>query len=948
MKNNIKRGLIFLLVSVFCISSFNIASVVVSADANESVSTQSEINSYADYDEYFRDFSDWDNAKESILLDAENAFFSNGANIESDFKGLGKNAAVIPSEESVTWEFTVSENLLYEIVITYISASEGSADLEIEFLYDNDAFFKELTVVSMKRTFKQGEIKENSYGNHISPDGTEMYIWKEYALSDLSGYRLQPYAFGISEGEHTICIKGLRGTVGIASIELRPIQRIISYSEYKKKYSDSKSGDENPIVIEAEKPDYKSTLTVMPETDRSSVSTTPQSAFNLYLNTLGGENWKNTGEIVTWGFEAKESGIYKIALRFRQNFTDGVFTSRKLYIDGEVPFSEAENLNFNYADGWQTEFLGGREPYLFYLEKGYHTFALEVTMGSLTEIIGQISDSLDTLNTIYRKIVMITGASPDIYRDYKFNEQIPDVIEEFDTQSKLLEKAVSDIEKATGKGGSYTSIIKKIVFQLEQMHENHRVLAKHLEQFKSNLGALGTWILEATQQPLEIDKFTVVNADGDLPREKSGIFKNFIFSLKCFAVTFVDDYSNIGSTDKKTGDEVLVWVQTGRDQAEIVREIVSSELPEKENLNVTVQLVAAGTLLSSVMAGIGPDVALDNPATEPINFALRDAAFKLSDFEDFNEVIKRFPKSALDAYTYKGSTYALPQTFTFPMFFYRTDIFEELGFRIPQTFNDIILMIPDLQRYNLELGIPANLEMYSTVLYQNGGSLYNEKSLSNLNSNTALATFEMFTELYSLYNLSAVFDFANRFRTGEMPCAIQDYTMCNQLSLFAPEIKGLWKMVPIPGTYDENGELNRTAVGTGTAVMMLSSAKDYDAAWRFIKWFTSAETQSSYCRRMESVIGTGAKQPTANTEALSLLSWTSEEYRNLSSQMNNAVSLPNPPGSYYMARTFSFAFNRVYSSSGEQSMAENPNDVLVEYVKELNDELKRKQKEFDE
>ncbi|MBR4073768.1 MAG: ABC transporter substrate-binding protein, partial [Clostridia bacterium] len=118
--------------------------------------------------------------------------------------------------------------------------------------------------------------------------------------------------------------------------------------------------------------------------------------------------------------------------------------------------------------------------------------------------------------------------------------------------------------------------------------------------------------------------------------------------------------------------------------------------------------------------------------------------------------------------------------------------------------------------------------------------------------------------------------------------------------------------------------------------------------WRFIKWFTSAETQSSYCRRMESVIGTGAKQPTANTEALSLLSWTSEEYRNLSSQMNNAVSLPNPPGSYYMARTFSFAFNRVYSSSGEQSMAENPNDVLVEYVKELNDELKRKQKEFDE
>ena len=42
----------------------------------------------------------------------------------------------------------------------------------------------------------------------------------------------------------------------------------------------------------------------------------------------------------------------------------------------------------------------------------------------------------------------------------------------------------------------------------------------------------------------------------------------------------------------------------------------------------------------------------------------------------------------------------------------------------------------------------------------------------------------------------------------------------------------------------------------------------------------------------------------------------------------------------------SFALNRVYNGSGTQNMAENPVEVLSEYVPELNDELRRKREEF--
>ncbi len=65
-----------------------------------------------------------------------------------------------------------------------------------------------------------------------------------------------------------------------------------------------------------------------------------------------------------------ESGFYKIAFRVKQNFNRGMYSSRKIYIDGKVPFKEVESYGFKYANKWYTEVLSGDEPYLFYLEKG--------------------------------------------------------------------------------------------------------------------------------------------------------------------------------------------------------------------------------------------------------------------------------------------------------------------------------------------------------------------------------------------------------------------------------------------------------------------------------------------------------------------------------------------------------------------------------------------------
>ena len=354
-----------------------------------------------------------------------------------------------------------------------------------------------------------------------------------------------------------------------------------------------------------------------------------------------------------------------------------------------------------------------------------HQLTLQVVMGDVAEVIGQVQASLTTLNEVYRKIIMIAGTSPDVYRDYNFKALIPEEIAEFGRQKALLQNVVDTIDAQTGTGGSYTSIIKKIVFQLGRMYDNPESIAKYLEQFKSNIGSLGTWLLSANEQPLQIDRIYIAPEGAALPAADAGFFSRLGFGVQCFISSFFTDYSAVGQTGDASYDQSLkVWIQTGRDQAEILRRLIDTGFSGQQKASVNLELVAQGTLLQSVLAGLGPDVVLNNPVSEPINYAVRNAVLDLTQFKDYAEVASWFHPAAVEPYTYKGKTYALPETFTFPMFFYRTDIFEELGLKEPESWDDIIEMIPDLQKKNLSMAFPKDIngDVYKRQPFSKAGS----------------------------------------------------------------------------------------------------------------------------------------------------------------------------------------------------------------------------------
>ena len=929
---------------------FGIACCVVLAANSIAVPTFAETNSnikdiYVSYEEYRENKQAFSFGETKKLTIGDIASKSENAEISDNVNSSGLGGVVIPDNGYASWKFEALKDSSYAIRVKYISAEASSGNMELELNIDGKIPYSEVAIASFERTYEQeeGKFKKNITGNHVKPEFKEIFVWKEKSIIDSSGYKTEPFIFDFTKGEHTITFKGSRGKIAINEIVLEPLNELKSYKEYLKDIAGKENAKGENIEIEAEYMKYKNSVTVLPDTDRSSAATSPQSASALLLNTVGGDSWKSIGNSVTWEFDVKESGVYEISTRFLQNTKDGIFTCRKLYIDGEVPFKEAESIRFNYDSDWQTKKLGsGDDTFKFYFEKGPHTLTLEVTAGDVAEIIGTVSKSINDLNRINRRIKLITGNKVDTNRDYNFKALIPEEIKEMAEIRKELQESVDYINEQAGSNGSFVSIIQKVIFQLEIMSETPRLIPKYLTRFQSNLGSLGEWLLSATEQPLKLDKIYIQPAGNEIPKADAGFFKSLWFNTKSFILSFATDYNSIGGESSGKEKETLtVWVQTGRDQAQVIRELVDeSFVKQNDNVSVKIQVVASG-LLQSVLAGDSPDVVTDCAETLPLEYALRNATMDLTQFDDFEEVFSRFSEASIKPAKFRNKVYGMPQTFSYLMMFYRTDIFAEYGYTLPKTWTELCEMIPAFQRNGMEVGMPHSLDAYTTFLYQNGGKLYKgDGYATNLDDYTSITSFANLTEFFTLYDCPVTYNFANRFRSGELPLAIAAYTEYNQLTAFAPEIKGMWKMVPIPGTMDKDGNINNLSVGNSTFTVIMNSSKNKELAWEFLKWFMSTEVQGKYAIQMESILGTCAKVASANTEALSNMTWSSSEYTELFKQMENVDNVPQVPGSYYLSRIVTFAFNRVYNND------ENPKEVIGDYIKELNDELTRKRAEF--
>ena len=357
-------------------------------------------------------------------------------------------------------------------------------------------------------------------------------------------------------------------------------------------------------------------------------------------------------------------------------------------------------------------------------------------------------------------------------------------------------------------------------------------------------------------------------------------------------------------------------------------------------------------VLRAALAGNGPDVVIGLGQTTAQDFAMRGATVDLSKLEGYDEYVRRYSPGVMRATTYNGGSYGIPEQVSFQMFFYRQDVMDELGItRVPQTWTEVMELIPILNRENYEFYMPSarvatGLNIFQAMVYQNGGDIYlgtegvDYGVSSALYSDEAMEAFKWFTDLFTVHGLAASADFNNRFRTGEMPMGVTDYTTYCTLEIFAPEIKGLWSFSPFPGTLKEDGAIDNTYVCDTVQTVIMNGADDKDAAWEFVKWWNDTDQQVAYATTLEAIMGAAARYPAADPNVIAKLPWSNYELEQLLSQYEHLTSMPAVPGYYMNTRMISYAFEDVVADLA------NPRETLYLNIRDIDKELLKKREEF--
>ena len=825
--------------------------------------------------------------------------------------------------------------------------------------------------------------------NEIRPTTDDQPDWMTYYLKDSSGYYTDNFEFALEKGEVKITLEGQNEPMSIKSITLYPLEDTISYADYAKKYADKPAGQDT-IKIEAELANVMSNKTIYPVEDRSCAINSPTDVTCSVLNTIGGEKWATAGQWVEYRFKVGSSGMYDIVSRFRQNILDGMYTCRSMYLYSEglaegadgyydgAPFEEALKLVYNYNDNWQvTQLTGGEtdtngdgeiddddelQTYSVYLEKDIvYTIRFEVTLGKMGDVVRRVEDILSSINNDYLNIIKLTGITPDSYRDYGFSQVMPDTMVDMVIQSRALEELSEELTALSGEKSSNAATLDKVARLLEEMGTDDDEVAKNLSNLKSYIGTLGTFLSDAQTQPLQLDYIMIQPQGAKEPRAEPNFFEALLHEIKGFWQSFFRDYNSMGALEETDEEATEVWLATARDQSQVIRNLINNDFtPNNDNIAIDLKLVAGGTLLPSILAGSGPDVYLGMGQGDVINYAIRSALLNIEDMggytikgkdgkevaiESFDSFTKNnFNDAAMIVLGIEDADeqmhyYGLPEVQAFPMMFVRIDILADLGLEIPRTWDDVMATIPTLQANNMQIGLSTD---YKIFLYQQGGDLFADDGMRiNLDSKLGLASFEKMCNLFTVYSFPYQYDPANRFRTGEMPILLGDYTgVYNQLKVFATEISGKWEFMPLPGEIQADGSINNVSISGVSASVMVKGCDKTESSWRFMMWYTGEECQVGFSNEMVAILGPSAKQAVANKNALSSLPWTTSEYEQVQLQFNNLGSVPNYPGAYIIDRYTNFAFLSAYNDKA------NPSDALLSHIPTINKEIERKRNEF--
>ena len=857
---------------------------------------------------------------------------------------------------------TAPEDAQYEIWLSYVNTTTSTLPTEMTVTIDGQVLCAEMQRVKVNSLWvDDGVFPVDRYGNEIATTPYQAEGTLEAGICDSTYRTAEPLLFELTAGEHVIGFSVQDGGMDLSAVTLKAPVTVT-----EKQVGDA-TGDAL-IVIEAEQIAARNESSIR-GAGEFNARLSPYSNDYRKVNFLDGASFDEAGDMVTWRFTVEETGWYNLGAYYRQSARADFPTYVDVYVDGVIPHQGAQRVAFDYTTSFkQMQAMAGEKPLTLYLEKGEHTLSFCINSAHLTPVYETIDVLLEEINDLSNDVKsLMGGATADAYRSYNMLKNFPDLVERLSGWAKQCEDSVEYIRQFSSENsGAAFSSMTLSADQLRRLAEEPEDLPRRMSEFStgSNSAArmLAQQLTDMAVNDLSIDQIYLYQDSAELP-EKANWLENAWAGVERFFTSFVkEDYSAGSATESTWVDEngqeqpvIQVWMGRSRQYVETLQNLIDTQFTPETGIKVNLSLMPdANKLVLANAAGTAPDVVLSLQYVVPSYLNIRGALYDLTQFEDFGEVAQRFSSGLFIPYILKDGVYAMPETVNFWVMFYRKDILESLQIEVPDSMDEVKLILPELQRRSMNFYFPT-AGMVGTKVFpgtlplilQSGGSIYDTTiGDTTLDSEISLKGFRELTELFTVYNMPTDVPspgFYQQFRDGTLPIGVADLATYNLLLNAAPELDGLWDIALFPGLTNEDGEVERWTTGGAETMAIMSAAEDHDRldeSWTFLKWWSSAEIQSQFGNLLQSTYGSEYIWPTANMQAFSELPLRSAHKKVIIEQMEWMTEAPWVLGTYMLERELSNAFISVTADGVEARRA------MDTAVKRINRETYRKLEEF--
>lgn len=396
---------------------------------------------------------------------------------------------------------------------------------------------------------------------------------------------------------------------------------------------------------------------------------------------------------------------------------------------------------------------------------------------------------------------------------------------------------------------------------------------------------------------------------------------------------------------------IEIWWIASNEEIRVAKDLIETKFTPKTGIEVDIKIAAwedhFEKALLALAAGDCPDIVMTG-AEQLFDFAIRGAI--VPDLNkrysgEFEKVIADLPQGTWKTHSYNGAWYGLPEGVSPQLGYYRTDVLNEVGLAIPNTWDELRAILPKLAARKLSAGFDGYLAPkwfgVATFAWQRGGAMITDDRLASaLDSPEAIQGFIEFTDFFTKHGIDPEIQGYNSFINGEMPILLHASWVYPSIRFGAPQLIDKFQLGLVPGTVGEDGKINHTAWVHDASWGIMKGSKHIDESWEFLKWWLSEEIQTGYLNGKMAAIANSVYL-SANLKTLEKADIPENDRKIIREQAAAGTWPAFGVGSVIGTRHMTNAVMEVILQK------EDPEKAIRKAAKLMTDEMKRKQREFE-